>query len=263
MFKIKQNYLDHINGFSLALLVALPVIRVTILPLPGISLVLPILGLMFSALLTLYRDGTKKLKLDVAVYLYFICLLFLYLFISAFWNIYDVNIREDVIKIIFIIVLSVSIALTFNRKSLEYFFNWMIGYAIFTTFTYIYHYLTIGSTRGYGIEAYLTRSLILGVGTVICISKMLFYKNVNKAIYGFLSLFLFFGLSISLGRAALLAAVLIGIVLFIYYYWNNWPKSYSYVEYFKNKSSLIFIVLLFGVVMFAVTQIERTFTRLM
>jgi O-antigen ligase len=263
MFRLKQEYLDHLSGFSFALLIAYPMLRVTVLPLPSVSLILPILLLGVSGLLTLYKDGTKYIKWDVIVYLYLICLFFLYLLLSSLWNVHDVNTTENVIKVLFIIILSMAIAITFNNDSIKYFFNWMVIFAIFTTFTYIHHYLTIGSARGYGIPAYLTRSLILGIGAVISISKLLFYDTKRKKMYGFITFFLFFGLSISLGRAALLASVLIALVLITYYYRNNWPKSYSLTEYFQNKSSLLLVIFFLGIVAVAVTQIERTFNRLM
>jgi O-antigen ligase len=263
MFKIKQKYLDHLSGFALALLIAFPMLRVTVLPLPSVALILPIIILGTSGMLSLYRDGTKLLKWDVVTYLYLICVLFLYLLVSALWNTYDVNIRENVLRILFIVLLSVCVAISFNRNSIDYFFKWMVIFAIFTTFTYIYHYMTIGNIRGYGIPAYLTRSLVLGLGAVVSVSKLLFYETTNKKFYLLITFFLFFGLAISLGRAALLAAAVIALVLIAYYYRNNWPKSYSLTEYFRNKSSLIFVFSVLGIIAFAVTRIERTFNRFM
>ena len=262
MLRIKQEHLDHFAGFSLALLVAFPMLRVTILPLPGIALVIPIIFLLTVGMLCLYRDGTKRLQWNVVIYIYMVFLLFLYLLISALWNVYDVNLNENIINILFIGALIFSVAIAFNKRSVDYFLHWMVVFAVFTTFTYIYHYINIGSFRGYGIPAYLTRSLILGMGAIIAISKLLFFENVNNKLYASITVFLFFGLSISLGRAALLASSMISLILIAVYYRNNWPKSYSMTEYFKNKSSLIVVLSILGVLGIVVTQIERTFNRL-
>ena len=265
MFKIKQKYLDHFTGFSLALLAAFPVVRENLIPLPGQAMVIPVMFLYLTGTLRIYQDGSKAFKWKVIIYIYSIYLLFLFLFISVAWSYYPVEINEDRNKILFILILLPAILLSFNIRVLDYFFYWIVFYGIYVTCIYIYDYAMAANLRGWAVDtsAYLVRSFLIGMAALISLSKLLFYNNVNKKLYGFITLFLYFGLAIALGRAALLGAVLLGFVLIIYYYRNNWPKSYSYIEYFKNKSSLILVMLLFGFVAFAVTQIERTFSRLM
>jgi len=265
MFKIKQKYLDHFTGFSLALLAAFPVVRENLIPLPGEAMLIPVAFIYLSGILRIFRDGRMVFKWNVIIYTYTIYLLFLFMFLSVTWSYYPVLINEDLKNIFFILALLPSILFSFNIRVLDYFFYWIVLYGIYVTCIYIQDYAKAANLRGWSVDssAYLVRSLLIGMGALISMSKLLFYPNVNKKLYGFITLFLYFGLAIALGRAALLGAVMIGFVLIIYYYRNNWPKSYSYLEYFRNKSSVIVVILFFGFVAFAVTQIERTFSRLM
>jgi len=265
MFKIKQKYLDHFTGFSLALLAAFPVVRENLIPLPGQAMVIPVAFLYVSGILRLFHDGNKIFKWKVIIYTYAIYLLFFFLILSVAWRHYPVDTNDDLIKVLFILILLPALLLSFNERALDYFFNWIVLYGIYVTFVYIYDYAMVANLRGWavGTSAYLVRSFLIGMGALIALSKLLFYDNINKKLYGFIAFFLYFGLAIALGRAALLAAVFLGFILIAIYYRNNWPKSYSYIEYFKNKSTLIMVMLLFGSVAFAVTQIERTFSRLM
>jgi len=265
MFKIKQKYLDHFTGFSLALLAAFPVVRENLIPLPGQAMVLPLMFLYLSGILRLFKDGKVIFKWKVIIYTYSIYLLFLFMLLSVTWSYYPVLINEDLKNIFFILALLPAILFSFNIRVLDYFFYWIVLYAIYVTCIYIQDYAKAANLRGWSVDssAYLVRSLLIGMGALISLSKLLFYPNVSKKLYAFITLFLYFGLAIALGRAALLGAVLIGFILIVYYYRNNWPKSYSYFEYFRNKSSVIVVMLFFGFVAFAVSQIERTFSRLM
>lgn len=265
MFRIKQKYLDHFTGFSLALLAAFPVVRENLIPLPGQAMVIPLFFLYVSGIIRLYVDGNKLFKWNVIIYTYSIYLMFLFLFLSVIWSYYPVQINADLQNIFFILVMLPAILFSFNIRVLDYFFSWIVLYGIYVTIIYIQDYIRAANLRGWSLDAsaYLVRSFLIGMGALIALSKLLFYPNVNKKLYAFITLFLYFGLAIALGRAALLGAIVIGFVLVFYYYRNNWLKSYSYIEYFKNKSSLIIVMLFFGFVAFAVTQIERTFSRLM
>ena len=265
MFKIKQKYLDHFTGFSLALLAAFPVVRENLIPLPGQAMVIPLFFLYVSGIIRLYIEGKKLFKWKVIIYTYSIYLMFLFLFLSVTWSYYPVEINSDLQNIFFILVMLPAILFSFNIRVLDYFFSWIVLYGIYVTCIYINDYIQAANLRGWAVgqSQYLVRSFLIGMGALISLSKLLFYPNINKKFYGFISLFLYFGLAIALGRAALLGAVLIGFVLIFFYFRNNWPKSYSYLEYFKNKSSLILVMMFFGFVAFAVTQIERTFSRLM
>lgn len=261
MFSIKGKTLDHLTGFSLALLTVLPVIRDTILPLPGIFTIVPVLLIYVGGLLKLFKEGTKIFKWEVVTYVFFVFLLFFYMLLTAFWNRYDVVITEDVRNILLTLVLVIGLALSFNKTALRYFFDWIIVFAIYTTIVYIYTYATLGNLRGYGVSQYLVRSMVIGMGAIVSISKLLFFPNIKRKKYGFLSLFLYIGLAIALGRAALLSSILIASVWLVVYYKNNWPKSYSLFEYFKNKSSLLSVLVFFGIVAFSVSQIEMTASK--
>jgi len=264
MFRLKGKTLDHINGFSLALLAAMPVLRNDIIGGgPVYLLIFPSFLLIAAGLLKIFADGTKVFKVNTVTYYYFICLLFLYLFMSTFWNINQVSVTTEAAKILFLIIIATSVILTFNIRSSHYFLKWIIFFATITTFLLISNYVRAGNLRGYlDIAGYLTRSQLIGLGALSSYSLFLYFPDIRRKTYGFLTFLLFTGLAISLARGALVVGVFLAILLTAYYFKINSKKSYSLTEWFKNKSFRILAGGFIVFVIFAATQIERTARRL-
>jgi O-antigen ligase len=264
LFKLKEKHLDHLNGFAFAMLLAMPVIRNDIISLPTPAIILPAFFLFLTAGIRMYKSGTKIFKTKVIAYFYFIVLLFLYILISGLWNSFGFNLNQDIAKILFIIFVATAVLLTFNEKAAEYFIVWAIIFAIIATLILFNFYLSSGrlSLSGYGIDGYLTRSQLIGVGALACFSKLLFHPECNKKLYGAITFFLFIGLAISLARAAFLTGVMLAVFLIVFYFRTHKVKSYSIYEWLKNKSTRIIAGSFIVVVVVAATQIERNAARL-
>jgi len=262
VFDIKQKYLDHLNGFSLSFLAALPVIRTDLINAPIYILLVPTISLFISGILKVFLDRNKYFHVNVITYVLSILILFIFLISSIYWSKYQIYTYNDIINVLFIIVISLSILISFNIRSVFYFLKWMVIFSVFGTLLLFNQYIQIGDLRGYGITGYLTKAQLIGLGAIIAFCKLLFDKKVNKKLYLFLTFFLFLGLALSLSRGALLSAVLIAIFICLYYFYTNKTKSFSILEWFQNKSTQILSVGFVGIIIFASLQIERTAHRL-
>lgn len=261
---MKQKTLDQINGFSLALLAAMPIIRGDILSAgPVYLLIFPSFLLIGSGLLKIYSKGNKVFDGYTISYFYVIVLLFVYLIISSFWNVNAVPVRQDIMKIVFLLFIAFSVLITFNKKSAYYFLRWIIIFASITTAMLFYNYLITQSLRGYLDIGYLIWSQLIGMGALASYSMLLFFPEYKGKRAAFLTFFLFLGLAGSLARGALIVGVGLAAIMTLYYYRTNKKKSYSITEWFKNKSFRILGFLSIGIIVLAASQIERTAGRLL
>ncbi len=259
---IKAKYFDHINGFALAFLAALPVIRTDIIAAPVFVLLLPALIMFSVSVVKLITQKKLLFFKNVLLQYYLILSLFLFLLISIFWRSFDFGITQDIASMLFILITVTAVLLSFNIKSISYFLNWVIAFAVFATLLLIYQYIQVGNLRGYGISGYLTKAQLIGAGALIAFYKLLYFKSTNNKLYSFYVLLLFVGLALSLARGALLSAVLIAIGMAIFYFKTNKVKSYSIIEWFSNMSVRIASVGLVGILIVLAMQIERTALRL-
>jgi len=262
--RIKQSTLDRINGFSLALLAAMPIIRSDILAGgPVYLLIFPSFLLIATGLLKIYAKGTKVFDAYTVSYFYFITVLFVYLIISAAWNANNVPVEQDILKILFLLFIALSVLISFNKESAYFFLKWIIIFATFVTILLFYKYLTAQSLRGYLNIGYLAWSQLIGMGAITSFSMLLFYPEYKGKGAGFLTFILFIGLAASLARGALIVGVGLAAILAIYYFKINKKKSYSLTEWFKNKSFRILGFLSIGIIILAASQVERTAGRLL
>lgn len=261
---MKQKTLDHINGFSLALLAAMPIIRADVLSGgPVYLLILPSFMLAASGILKMYSEGNKKFNAYTISYFYAIVLLFVYLILSSFWNVNGVPVNQEIIKILFLLFIAFSVLITFNKQSTYYFLMWMIAFATMVTIMLFKNYITTRSLRGYLDISYLTTSQLIGMGAIASYSMLLFSPKYKGKGAMFLSFFLFIGLAASLARGALVSGIGLASLMTIYYFKENKSKSYSLSQWFKNKSFRILSFFFIGSIVLAAFQVERTARRLL
>lgn len=259
---MKYKTLDRINGFSLALLAAMPIIRTDIWSGgPVYLLIFPSVLLIATGLLKIYSKGTKIFDAYTVSYFYLITLLFVFLIISASWSVSNVPVEQDIQKILFLLFISVSVLISFNKESAYFFLKWIIIFAFFVTFFLFYKYFTTQSLRGYLDIGYLAWSQLIGMGAITSFAMLLFSPEYKGKRAGFITVFLFIGLAISLARGALIVGVGLAVIMTLYYFKTNKKKSYSLTEWFKNKSFRILGFFSIGIVILAASQIERTASR--
>lgn len=259
---MKFETLDRINGFSLALLAAMPIIRSDILAGgPVLLLIFPSFLLIATGLMKIYSKGTKIFNAYTVSYFYLIIVLFVYLIISASWNVNNVPVQQDILKILFLLFIALSVIISFNKESAYHFLKWIIIFAVFVTAMLFYQYLTTRSLRGYLDIGYLAWSQLIGMGAITSFSMLLFYPEYKGKKAAFITVFLYIGLAASLARGSLIVGVGLAVLMTLYYFKTNRKKSYSLTEWFKNKSLRILGFFSIGFVILAASQIERTAAR--
>ena len=255
MIKFKQ--LDILIGFSLALLAAMPVLRLEF-PIPSVGLVLPIIMVFGFGVLKIFTKGSIYIRSNIVAYFYFILLLFVYLLTSAIWNPFDVSVGDAVLKIILIIIAVVSVIISFNERAAIHFINWIIFFSVFAAATLFLEYIRIGSFSGYRLSSTLVRPQLMGIGAIFSVSKLLFFNNIRRKQYIGITGFLLLGLAFGGARGALIITFVICMLLLGYYFYINNPKSFTLQEWLKNKSLRIASVSSIVLMIIAALQIERT-----
>jgi len=259
---LKSKNIDLIAGFLLALLLAMPIIRTYLEMVPATVLLLPIIGLLMVAVLRQCSNKVFLFNINTIVFFTISALLIIFLMLSIFWRKYDFSLVQDILNLVLILILLVSIALSFNKVSSIYFLDWVIVFAAIATILLFYQYIQVGNIRGYGITGYLQTARLIGVGSLIVFCRLLFNKQANTKLYLTLSIFLFIGLAFSLARGALFSVMLLAIVILLYYFHLDNKRSFSIFQWFKNKSSRIFSLGFIAIIIFAAFQVERTASRL-
>ncbi len=254
---MKFKHIDHLAGFLLALLTAMPMLR-TQFAIPSIALILPIMAIFVLSVIKNYDVGRLFVRKNVAVHFYFIVLLFVYLLASNFWNPFDVSTRDPMLRIFLIILTAAAVIGSLNERVAVYYINWVIFFAVFAAVTLFGEYIRLGNFSGYRLSDTLVRPQLMGLGTIFTVGKLLFLDDRKKkrliATIGFLLL----GLAFGGARGALILTFGLSILILIYYFYLNDPKSYSLAEWFKNKSLRIFSFGSIILVIVAALQVERT-----
>lgn len=258
--------IDHINAFALALLSAIPLINVSLGSAPAALKVLPIFLLVGIAFFLIVRRKVRSFSSGELFYIICVIGYISILLLSTWWVSHRVYYVDDLLNLTTILIVFLSVYISFNLRSAKYFLKWIIFIGVCATFFLFQSYISAGSLRGYDIsDQYLVISQAIGAGAIVCFTGALTLFHKTK-FYLILSIILFVGIALSLARGALLSTIFISSITSFLYLKANKKKSYSINEWIKNNAKTVIgigvIILLVGGVIFVAFQVERTAGRL-
>ena len=258
--------IDNLNGFALALLSAIPMLNVVFETLPNYVKAVPIFLLVAITIFLITTRNTRPFRADEIFYFLCILLFISSLLLSTWWVSSRIYYQDDLVNLAIITIITVAVFVSFNMSSATYFLKWVIFFGILSTYYLIQSYISAGSLRGYNIsDQYLVLSQSIGAGTVVCFTGALTTFR-NTKFYLFLSLILFTGLALALGRSALLSSIFIAVITWLLYLLSKKKKNYSINDWIKNNFrtlfGIAFILLTVTGVIFIAFQVERTAGRL-